>query len=1341
MENTEIEKVKLSGYLNEFRQALEEEIDEIKKSGQSSLLLTGGRRIESSGPDFWYRFRIEYLPNLPSDTPCKLTVGKDSFDVTVISFTENAIIIASKVELPGVLASAKLDNSTTALMERLIARIEANAEKVNPAGTRMLGKTELKTKGSFKRISNDSNLYFEGKKTDNQIKAIKSAITNDITYIWGPPGTGKTTVISHIIQEMLHRERSVLLVSHTNTAVDGAIQKTDEEYTKALGEPSSKVPYPILRLGSQTEKRLNERVLIKSHIDVLGKEIYAKKDVLEKEKNELHTKLREIISQISKVKWVQENNLSQAETLLNEIDVLKYELNWLTHERDEIVKELEVAKTSSYSHQEFDELQKFMTRKEREVKDLHDQIEKTKSDLTFAANEMRFTKDGLVKHTKYKELREKEARQLSIHAQNEQIARIKDQISDLKKREQIMLAELESYEKKIDEYNQKGTIAKFLAGKALYNQASLNSDAIKENLSATKSLLEAKMLTLKSFENQLIESLSIQEQINAFAIHDKEEDLQNRYKQMFEKAASLSAQLPIRKSKYEQCASELSKLRIMFEQSKKLHDELLDIEKRLVETDAVFRQKQNLIYDKKNQCEKVLEADLVCCSCFGEFLHVTDISATYDELVILLQRIKPEADGVDIAGLESEKQEIDQKITDILKVLSELDQKLNELEKQAIMQAKVIGTTLVKSYLSDILQERNFDTVILDEASMAPIPSLWCASYLAEKNIVIVGDFKQLPPIVMAETPMAQNWLGKDIFKQSGMQDRLGVGKKPPENFITLDEQFRMEKEIADIANMYYKEQETMLKSNDNDEKRIEARKEFYQWYAGEQKKHCIHLIDTKNLHAWVTGVPQGKNHSRLNCFSSALCVDLAFRLLEKRLKEYQKTEKKEKAEKPYVLIVAPYKPHIHRIKKLIDLEYELRGIKESEDINYIQAGTIHSFQGSEADIVIFDLVVDEPHWKANLFLQDEVVNDDLKRMFNVAITRAKFKLFVVGNFSYCQKHAKDNALGKLLYCLINENRFDIEDAKKLFPKLTYAPPEVYVGNAWQDYQHIICKENSFFDYFISDIQMCRHQLIIYSPFITKDRLSSLIPSFADAINRGCSIIIVTKALSDRTKTEFEHYKKCEEELRKIGINIIHKKGMHEKLIYVDDKAVWMGSLNALSFSGFTGEIMHRHCDEKLFTEYSKLLDIEHMIETVKNPIEQKCPICGNEMIAAESDSGGFYWTCINKDYTRQPTQQYPTNGVLLCKCGSPYKFAMRNQPRWVCVADTSHYQFMRESDLKLEKMKALIPVDKQKVVLKYFADKRTAKENEKQKSELQAKKLNTQKKFSSIGQQISLSS
>ena len=130
--------VELDGMLGEFRAALEEEINKIKKSEQSSTMLRAGRRTESLGAGYWYRFQVDYAPALPPDTPCKLIVGKEQFDVTVISFEENAIILSARVPLPDVLGEVHLENESTVLMERLIAGVEENALNENTAGRRML---------------------------------------------------------------------------------------------------------------------------------------------------------------------------------------------------------------------------------------------------------------------------------------------------------------------------------------------------------------------------------------------------------------------------------------------------------------------------------------------------------------------------------------------------------------------------------------------------------------------------------------------------------------------------------------------------------------------------------------------------------------------------------------------------------------------------------------------------------------------------------------------------------------------------------------------------------------------------------------------------------------------------------------------------------------------------------------------------------------------------------------------------------------------------------------------------------------------------------------------------
>ena len=124
--------------------------------------------------------------------------------------------------------------------------------------------------------------------------------------MWGPPGTGKTTVIGQIIDELYKHDRSVLVVSHTNTAVDGAIEKADKTYFKS--NPISDISYPILRIGTPA-KPLPDRVLLAQHVATLGKELYEQKASLEKQQSELQHRINEITPLLAKDTWIKESNL------------------------------------------------------------------------------------------------------------------------------------------------------------------------------------------------------------------------------------------------------------------------------------------------------------------------------------------------------------------------------------------------------------------------------------------------------------------------------------------------------------------------------------------------------------------------------------------------------------------------------------------------------------------------------------------------------------------------------------------------------------------------------------------------------------------------------------------------------------------------------------------------------------------------------------------------------------------------------------------------------------------------------------------------------------------------
>lgn len=1294
--------VNLSGRLSEFREALQEEIHEIESNGQNSTLLVDGHRIEAKGNGFWYRFRVEYMPLLPADTPCKLTIGTDQYDVTVISSAENEIILSSKIKLPANIGKAKLENGSTVLMERLIKCIEDNAEKMNPAGDRMFIASDGSVYPVTQIYTYDVINYAEHSNAA-QKSAVKSALENDITYIWGPPGTGKTTVISTIINELFEHERSVLIVSHTNTAVDGAIMKVDKAYKHSHGD--SQEAYPILRIG-MTPEGFPHEALLDSHVERLGKELFEKKGELEKRQLETRGILEKIQIFFAKDAWLKNSHLSELQSVCEILDQLqkgKEALETLLKQaREELNKNVHIHPDGAALL----ELEENYLNKQKALKAIQDDIASLKNQRDKLDQDRLNTEDEKKKFSLYEELTVKIQRHMSEKFYQSKIGEVEGVIKSLTSSLKALTDKQAALLESINKYESKNSVAKFFAGKAAYQQDQTRLAETKRNIQTNTETLHQKEKIRDDYKGQLNDLRLLQEKRQAI----KPTKTIKYWSDEAQRLTRMLAELNVRIISFEEQEKQQSSQIAFIESTKKNNQAFFDaIETLHRKTDAYQKALDDtvkrIILNQKMIADR-LDEECGQCESFYTF-HGRDETEKIRELSTLNKVVYEELHNLNMEEKQKQKKSCEEELNQVLAEVSKIQKQIAELEKQAIMNARIIGTTLAKSYLSDELRERQFDTVILDEASMASVPALWCAAYLAEKNIVIVGDFLQLPPIVMASTEMAKKWLGRDIFDHSGMQEMAKKKNRNirPVNFVMLNEQYRMEEDIANIANLYYGKKYTSLKSYDMSPPRVKDREVFYSWYSGKKTKDHIHLIDTESLHAWVTGIPQAKGHSRLNSFSAAIDVALAFKCLENFIKEKLYEDEAHKGTK--VLIVAPYKPHVTLLNKLIENEYQLRGI--SSECNLVRAGTIHSFQGSEADIVIFDLVIDEPHWKANLFISDPERNPALEKMFNVAVTRAKFKLYIVADFKYCQSRAKNNPLSDLLKYLIDDMKYVKVDAKKqLLPRMLIPPQSSITLAEAPEAESVFVTEGKFHNYFLSDVQSFKHNMIIYSPFMTENRISLLLPAFRAAISQGKRIVVITRPLSERGKTEISHYKQCEASLRNIGISILHKKSMHEKVILVDDEIIWTGSLNALSYTGNTGEVMERRKDisaEKVIVNsYVKILDIDYLVKALDSSYETKCPICGGEMLIAESEDGGIYWKCINNDFSRNKNQQYPVDGILRCaKCNSPYKFVMKKQPRWVCTADPKHYQIVGKNDLTLPKMAALVSWADKKRVQEYY--------------------------------------
>lgn len=230
------------------------------------------------------------------------------------------------------------------------------------------------------------------------------------------------------------------------------------------------------------------------------------------------------------------------------------------------------------------------------------------------------------------------------------------------------------------------------------------------------------------------------------------------------------------------------------------------------------------------------------------------------------------------------------------------------------------------------------------------------------------------------------------------------------------------------------------------------------------------------------------------------------------------------------------------------------------------------------------------------------------------------------------------------------------------------------------------------------DLTRARRRIVIYSPFITEARLHLLTSQLRAVAESGVSVYVVTRTLGERGKREAARYARLEQALTEVGVILIHKRNMHEKLVFIDDRILWVGSLNPLSFAGDTQEHMERRVSHKVFSDYARKLRLDDLVGAYDQG-DSTCPLCQSEMIAAEGrDPRGlpFYWYCANSrcDYSRDIDTPPPSGGVIDCPtCGADVEYGEWGaKPAWRCSANRHHHQKVRPAHLRLPKMRALIP-------------------------------------------------
>jgi len=318
------DEIALTGKLAEFRTALIHEINTATNNASSSAIqLINGRKIAQVGKSYQYIFDVENALNLPGDTPGDLYVpGRNPIEVVIISIEGMAITLSIPENLGKFVPNARLQSNLAFLMRKLIERIESKANTSNPVGDRILGNFIDENIDASEISSNDLN--------KQQRAAVVSSLNRNITFIGGPPGTGKTLTIGSIGKELYLADRTTLLVSHTNTAVDGALKRIGE-----LIDNEQLFEGKVIRVGDPKDITLDKQLLLSTHVDRRSAELSERKQKLEADLVELVTKAKEVSKTLDICEWVieaqedissMEKELNILGTINNNLEVMREEL-------------------------------------------------------------------------------------------------------------------------------------------------------------------------------------------------------------------------------------------------------------------------------------------------------------------------------------------------------------------------------------------------------------------------------------------------------------------------------------------------------------------------------------------------------------------------------------------------------------------------------------------------------------------------------------------------------------------------------------------------------------------------------------------------------------------------------------------------------------------------------------------------------------------------------------------------------------------------------------------------------------------------------------------------------
>lgn len=304
---------------------------------------------------------------------------------------------------------------------------------------------------------------------------------------------------------------------------------------------------------------------------------------------------------------------------------------------------------------------------------------------------------------------------------------------------------------------------------------------------------------------------------------------------------------------------------------------------------------------------------------------------------------------------------------DIEEEVDQLFEEADELREQAvneILDKKQVICTTNSTSGSDLLRDRLFDLVVIDEATQATEPSCLVPITHAKK-VVMAGDHRQLPPTVK-NRKAAEKGLNDTLFER--------LAENHPDIKNLLEVQYRMHEKI-----MSFSDEEFYRGDLSADERVKDHTLEDFELDVNAFGNEVAPILDPHEPVVYVDTVERDASErtrqgstSKENPEEALIVEQLTYNLLRSGMEPQD------------IAIISPYNDQVDLIDQKID----------TEDL---EIKSVDGFQGREKEVVIISLTRSNAN-NAIGFLEDV-------RRLNVSLTRARRKLIVIGDSSTISNH------------------------------------------------------------------------------------------------------------------------------------------------------------------------------------------------------------------------------------------------------------------------------------------------------------------------------------------------